>query len=567
MAINESGATSGDVTPKSAFEQKEILIRHLSHGGISDENIKKLADLAHFQECEPDTVLLTEGKRNTKLFFLVHGEIRVLTSGETIATLSTPGDILGEMSLITGNTCAATGVTTQHSTLLAIDLDRLAELPSALREQFRSSMNQLFCVILADKLAATNEKARLFEITNRELQRTQQLLEDASMDRISEFSLTQQQMFKQLNSILKERLSGIATELEDLSLTKAELPQPSAIACRIRRLISELEPFRTTLEEKNCLQDKNILLAESDIQQQVNVKLSLGSAGVKLTVVDTLAEGKAALEQQSFDVVCVTESFEELIPFARALNINTKFVLMTSKPISEQFNALEKLNGLSTIIARHPEDRLFTVKNTATTIRKLVSGDIFGASKYLGWGTELRERKVTHSSERMDIVAEMDSYFEKLGVNHTLRRKCERVAEELLMNVVYDAPTDDFGKPLYNHLSRTVPVALAPSAHATFRYGSDGAFLAVAVEDPFGSLKRETISKYLRRCFNGEIDSEDPAGTGGGGNGLFQLIQSASLVVFNVQPRVRTEVIALQNINVQMNRVTLFPSFHYFDTK
>ena len=90
--------------------------------------------------------------------------------------------------------------------------------------------------------------------------------------------------------------------------------------------------------------------------------------------------------------------------------------------------------------------------------------------------------------------------------------------------------------------------------------------MAVAVDDPFGALNRSTILNYLERCFAEQIASDTPAEKGGGGNGLFQIIQSSSLVIFNVHPKFRTEVIAIFNINIQINKISVHPSFHYFET-
>jgi hypothetical protein len=50
---------------------------------------------------------------------------------------------------------------------------------------------------------------------------------------------------------------------------------------------------------------------------------------------------------------------------------------------------------------------------------------------------------------------------------------------------------------------------------------------------------------------------------GGGGRGIHQIIENADLVVFNIRPNVRTEVIALFNIDPKAQG-DKHPSFHLF---
>ena len=152
-----------------------------------------------------------------------------------------------------------------------------------------------------------------------------------------------------------------------------------------------------------------------------------------------------------------------------------------------------------------------------------------------------------------------------MGIRNILIRKCERVAEELLMNIIYDAPRDDQGKALYNHLDRATPITLPSEHQGVFRFACDGTFLAVSTQDPFGGLSRSTVLNYLERCFSQQI-ADSPSESAGGGNGLFQIIQSSSLVIFNVRPKLKTEVIALFNINIQINKIAVHPSFHFFET-
>ena len=96
-----------------------------------------------------------------------------------------------------------------------------------------------------------------------------------------------------------------------------------------------------------------------------------------------------------------------------------------------------------------------------------------------------------------------------------------------------------------------------------FRYACDGVLLAVSVEDPFGTFHRETILKYLESNYEGRAGTLQER-KGGGGRGLFQIIKTTDLVVFNVKPNIRTEVIAIFNIVPEKSKSGTTTSFHYF---
>ena len=121
------------------------------------------------------------------------------------------------------------------------------------------------------------------------------------------------------------------------------------------------------------------------------------------------------------------------------------------------------------------------------------------------------------------------------------------------MNAIFDAPVGPDKKPVYNHLDRTKPVQLAPEHQGLLRYASDGVFIAVSVQDPFGSLEPETILRYLESCYGeaaGSMNGETAA-KGGAGRGLHQIVEGSDAVIFNIQPGRKTEVIALCYVEVK----------------
>lgn len=174
---------------------------------------------------------------------------------------------------------------------------------------------------------------------------------------------------------------------------------------------------------------------------------------------------------------------------------------------------------------------------------------------------------VTSAKTRHDLKDNMVTHLKGLKVRTTITDRCFQVAEELLMNAIYDAPVDKSGKSLYNHLSRKDDVLLKPEERSTLEYCTKNQIVAVSVTDPFGGLTRETLIDYLDSCYNGRAGemNENAANKGGAGRGLHLIVESADLTVFQVKRGVCTRVVSYfwQKENPFGENPQL--SFTYFD--
>lgn len=548
--------------------------------GMSDEHKKLWESRIHHRNYEASTVILREGETNEKLFLLLSGSVDVLRRGEKILSLDTIGDLLGEMSLLTRAPCTATLLCSEASILLEIDFSNPEDLPDELRKGLNQRLDRFFALVLVQRLERTSEKARLFEMTARELEGVQKALVEATQSKINELSIRERQQASKLSKVWKEEFPELESLLMRLQ-SKIDFAEASPERSELKSLASNLGMHLSSLKQvveplvaglrDDSLQKYRVLIAETDPQEQVHAKVALGGTGVTFDVISSIEEGASKLKEFNYDLVCASESLEPVLDAAFEKDQLTKIVFMTSQPIENHLAHLIEKDVLANLLVRHPDDRVFNVKSTATTVRKLLSNDLFGMEKYLLWGTEIHELQVIKSEDRVTVIEQVKSAFSSLDVKRALLSKVARATEEILMNAIYDAPLDsNTGKPLYNHLERTVPVELIPSHAAKLRYACDGVVLAVSVEDPFGRIKRSTVLKTLEKVMVGKIGDEKFAQdaqlekSGGGGNGLFQIIKSSSLTIFNVEPGRRTEVIVLFNMSMQFEKKTSQPSFHFF---
>lgn len=390
-------------------------------------------------------------------------------------------------------------------------------------------------------LAASNRKLEDLNNTKEQLMRKIGNLHEAHF-------LPLQNLLKQINP------SDITNLKDTLSQVNRQIYQIDEI----------LQPITSLYVEEQYIQNKRVLLAEPNKKQQLLAKMALGGTGVDLDIVSDLETGRVCLNQHSYDILYITHELIELVSLAHSLSPKTRSVLVTSAPPTEYLPLLRQYPYLSNIVSRSGENRSFEIKNILTTISKLITQDLFGLEKYLNWGVEVQQRPILHSGHRVRLTEDMITYFSQLGIRRSIWSKMAMISEELLMNAIYDAPVDAKGKSLYNHLSRTVEIELNPNEQGLLRYACDGMSVAVSVEDPFGALSRDTLINYLESCYQGQAGTLN-AKKGGAGRGLFQIIETADLMIVNVKPGIKTEVIVILNIDHHRD-VDKATSLHYFSS-
>ena len=184
------------------------------------------------------------------------------------------------------------------------------------------------------------------------------------------------------------------------------------------------------------------------------------------------------------------------------------------------------------------------------TVEKILQRDIFGLAKYLpAFGVEISVCDVGSVLERNDVVDGVQEYVESLGAGHRLAGSIGRIADELLSNAMYHAPE-----------------GVTQARQPRLCFGSDGHWFAMSVVDSHGSLRPEHIRSALRR-FRDPNDPLLPA-LGDLGLGLYAVLSSCTQLVFNIDPGVRTEVIALVDLTGRMRGVRLGGhSLHLFMSK
>ncbi len=445
--------------------------------------------------------ILASGQINNHLYFLRSGTIQVVFDNENVSQLSTSGEIFGEMSVLSGKPVSAELIAASEVLCFALNAEDLNHVHPSQRDRFQYLLYKIYSGVLTERLTQTNQKAKMYEITSRELEKAKRELE---------------------------------------TVTSAQM---------------------SFMRRESNIPLSNVLLIESNKKQQSIIKSTVGGTGVHLQIANSVDEAKELRGKTDFQVTLCDENSVEFLTWQQTQKYSGQIVLL--HPLEMNFDLLQSLPFVQNVVSRDSENRAATVRSVLTTLTKIIHKDYFGIEKYLSWGAETREKTLSSSEQREPLREEMLTYFKSLGIRNAILDRIQVVAEEMMMNAVYDAPADNNGKSIFNHLQRTTPVQLTPEQSAHLRYACDGNWLAVSVQDPFGSLTRDTVLQYLKSCYSGQAGSLN-IGKGGAGRGLHQILESSDITIFNVKSGKKTEVISLIEIDGSSRKEGTKPHFQFF---
>ena len=176
--------------------------------------------------------------------------------------------------------------------------------------------------------------------------------------------------------------------------------------------------------------------------------------------------------------------------------------------------------------------------------------------------------------ERDRVVAEVGDVVLRVGGDADTAERVAGVAHELLVNAMYEAPVDAYGRPRYAG-DRTRDLALDEAERPALRLVTDGVVLAVEVADPFGGLERAHVFDRIARGLAAEaaapeVDDDagaDPAShsASGAGTGMVRLYRDSAVLLVDVLRGQATRVISLHALDASARDVRrMTGSLHFF---
>ncbi|MFN3202035.1 MAG: ATP-binding protein [Bradymonadia bacterium] len=199
-------------------------------------------------------------------------------------------------------------------------------------------------------------------------------------------------------------------------------------------------------------------------------------------------------------------------------------------------------------------DSPWLVPDFTATLAKLQGADLFGLDRYLPWGTRLHSHRIGGSADKGIVFDGIESLMASMGIEGRVVHHLHAIADELLMNAIYDAPIDATGQPRYTDRARGEVVTLEAHERPTVRFGCDGRRFGISVTDPFGGLDPAVLRRYIGKGLRKAADQIDTK-PGGAGLGLYVLFSSLHTLCLNLVPGRCTEVVGLIDVQGRFRHI------------
>lgn len=230
---------------------------------LSKEVLFDLMNHIEVKKISASDTVLKEGQENFNLYFLLEGLLGVYVHGEKVTEISGFGEIIGEISLINSIKASATVKAEKDTTVLVCKIHELKKEAPHILKEFEGSQFKLFSAILADRLVVTNEKARSFEIANkeliaakRELEKINRELESRVLERTAEIA----EKNRVLEEIIKSNQQLVRVLCHDLNNTLSVVQLTSSLAVKNSEQLNPAQHLemwkrvqRAALKEKDLI--------------------------------------------------------------------------------------------------------------------------------------------------------------------------------------------------------------------------------------------------------------------------------------------------------------------------
>lgn len=230
--------------------------------------------------------------------------------------------------------------------------------------------------------------------------------------------------------------------------------------------------------------------------------------------------------------------------FAAMTEGGVRVILLTGRHRPGELLEVLELDGLSHLVSGVAADG---AKELVFAVRRCL-GHASAASPLSWMGEErLERREVSSNKDRDRLLDELGDHLTERGVSHLAAEAALAVADELIINAVYNAPVDDQGRHLYRHRDRRESVQLSDAESASFFFEATDEHVTVGIRDPFGSLREETVRQYLLRAARGG-QAQIEAKEGGAGLGLYVIFRNAHKLFITISPGAYTELVVVFNV-------------------
>ncbi len=168
----------------------------------------------------------------------------------------------------------------------------------------------------------------------------------------------------------------------------------------------------------------------------------------------------------------------------------------------------------------------------------------FGLQGLLAPGTKIQVVKLQTSTQKADAVEAVKTFALAAKFQARMAASIATAVDEILMNAIFDAPTDEMGRPLFKVTSRASSVKLEGKSAVEMHIGFDGKYIGITAVDLFGSLDKVALLSHVSKVYRDD-EYKVKSTIASAGIGLASIYRSGASLHFVSESRVKTEVSVL----------------------
>lgn len=301
-----------------------------------------------------------------------------------------------------------------------------------------------------------------------------------------------------------------------------------------------------------------VILERNKLVGRKAARLFAATGASAVTIEDPAAVGDVI---DGADVLCADSFDGDVVAEHVRSRAGLRGVLWTAEPLRRSLRYLVECSAISHVLGRRDFESTPRAWELTMLARRLAGAPTPPLGAYLDWGFTALDIDVRATADRDAAAALIQDFVTALGVPRRIGEMFAELGHELIMNAMYDAPVDAFGRAKYA-ADRKAEIVLADHERPAMRIATDGSRLVLQIRDPFGRLERRHVVDGLSRGLaGGELDRSH----GGAGLGMMVCHNASSALFFDVVAGRHTEVTALFELDVTLRELrTQAKSLHFW---